>query len=215
MSDWLKANKMYLLLGVLIAAALTIYYFMPVQAKNEKNNPIEWEDSAELLLQEEKLETAQKEAEEKEIMVVDVKGAVVKPGVYEAQAGDRVIDIIQMAGGLLDNADQNQINFAMKVADEMVLYLPVIGEESNSNGEASTPNFSSFAGSSSDNGKVNLNTASESELQTLTGVGPAKAAAIIEYRNTNGPFKEIEQLKEISGIGDKTFEKLKEEITVR
>jgi len=154
-------------------------------------------------------------AEEKEIMVVDVKGAVVKPGVYEAQAGDRVIDIIQMAGGLLDNADQNQINFAMKVADEMVLYLPVIGEESNSNGEASTPNFSSFAGSSSDNGKVNLNTASESELQTLTGVGPAKAAAIIEYRNTNGPFKEIEQLKEISGIGDKTFEKLKEEITVR
>jgi competence protein ComEA len=215
MLDWLKANKMYLLLGVLIAAALAIYYFMPVHAKNEKNNAMEWEDSSELLLQEEKLETAQKEAEEKETMVVDVKGAVVKPGVYEAQTGDRVIDIIHLAGGLLENADQNQINFAMKVADEMVLYLPVIGEEDHHNSEGTAPNFGSFTASTSDNGKVNLNRASESELQTLTGVGPSKAAAIIEYRDTNGPFKEIEQLKEISGIGDKTFEKLKEEITVR
>ena len=97
----------------------------------------------------------------------------------------------------------------------MVLYLPVIGEEEKHNNGGTTPGFGSFAATSSDNGKVNLNTASESELQTLTGIGPSKAAAIIEYRDTNGPFKEIEQLKEISGIGDKTFEKLKEEISVR
>lgn len=215
MSDWLKANKMYLLLGVLIAAALAIYYFMPAYAEREKNNLTEWEDSAELILQEENLETSQEKAEEKETMVIDVKGAVVKPGVYEAQSGDRVIDLIQLAGGLQENADQNQINFAMKVEDEMVLYLPVIGEEEKHNNGGTTPNFGSFAATSSDNGKVNLNTATESELQTLTGIGPAKAAAIIEYRDTNGPFKEIEQLKEISGIGDKTFEKLKEEISVR
>ena len=215
MSDWLKANKMYLLLGVLIAAALAIYYFMPAYAESEKNNVTEWEDSAELIPQEENLETSQEKAEEKETMVIDVKGAVVKPGVYEAQSGDRVIDIIQLAGGLQENADQNQINFAMKVEDEMVLYLPVIGEEEKHNNGGTTPNFGSFAATSSDNGKVNLNTATESELQTLTGIGPSKAAAIIEYRDTNGPFKEIEQLKEISGIGDKTFEKLKEEISVR
>ena len=214
MSDWLKANKMYLLLGVLIAAALAIYYFMPVHAENEKNKATEWEDSAELILQEENPETLQEKAEEKETMMIDVKGAVVKPGVYEAQSGDRVIDIIHLAGGLLENADQNQINFAMKVEDEMVLYLPVIGEE-NQNSEGAAPNFGSFAASSPDNGKVNLNTASESQLQTLTGIGPSKATAIIEYRDTNGPFKEIEQLKEISGIGDKTFEKLKDDITVR
>lgn len=215
MLEWLKANKMYLFLGVLIVAALVIYYFMPVHKENEKNIATEWEDSTELLMQEEKIESLQKiEESREETMMVDVKGAVVKPGVYEAQSGDRVIDIIHMAGGLLENADQNQINFAMKVSDEMVLYLPKIGEEEH-NSEGTAPNFGSFTASSSENGKVNLNTASESELQTLTGIGPSKAAAIIEYRDKNGAFKEIEQLKEISGIGDKTFEKLKENITVR
>lgn len=154
------------------------------------------------------------EAEEKETVLVDVKGAVVHPGVYEAQAGDRVIDLIESAGGLLENADKNQINFAMKVVDEMVLYLPAIGEETSSDAGTSLALATSYPSSAND-GKININTAAQSELETLTGIGPSKAEAIIEYRETNGPFKEIEQLMEISGIGEKTFAKLKEEIKVR
>lgn len=214
MTDWIKANKMYLFVGVLIIAALAIYYFMPAEQENAINADSQWEEGAAEPLKEQKEKEAAVNQAKPETIMVDVKGAVVNPGVYEAKIGDRVIDIIQLAGGLLENADKNQINFAMKVADEMVLYLPVLGEQSVEN-KSEAPVTGSFATASSDEGKVNLNTASETELQTLTGIGPSKAAAILEYRETNGRFREIEQLMEISGIGEKTFEKLKEEVTVK
>lgn len=215
MTDWIKANKMYLFVGVLIIAALAIYYFMPEKQENAINADSQWqEEAAEPLKEQQKEKEAAVNQAKPETIMVDVKGAVVNPGVYEAEIGDRVFDIIQLAGGLQENADKNQINFAMKVADEMVLYLPVLGEQSIEN-NSEAPVTGSFATASSDEGKVNLNTASETELQTITGIGPSKAAAILEYRETNGRFQEIEQLMEISGIGEKTFEKLKEEVTVK
>ena len=125
-----------------------------------------------------------------------------------------MIDIIEKAGGLLDSADKNNINFAMKVVDEMVLYIPAIGEQNPIDGWCQRLSGSLQEGSTAD-GKINLNSATESELQTLPGIGPSKALAILEYRETNGSFKTIEDLMEISGIGEKTFEKLKEHIIVR
>ncbi|MBB6445958.1 helix-hairpin-helix domain-containing protein [Bacillus benzoevorans] len=215
MTDWLKANKMYLFVGVLIIAALAIYYFMPAKPENAEPADSGWEeDAAEPLKEEQGQETAAAPVEP-EMIMVDVKGAVVNPGVYEAKPGDRVIDIIHLAGGLLENADKNQINFAMKVTDEMVLYLPQLGEQTIENNSETPAIGAAAALGSSDEGKVNLNTASEEELQTITGIGPSKAAAIIEYRETNGHFQEVEQLMEISGIGEKTFEKLKEEVSVK
>jgi len=98
------------------------------------------------------------------------------------------------------------------VEDQMVIYVPRVGEEQeNIPLQAGT---GIGAGSSQESKKVNINTASESELQTLTGIGPSKAATIIQYRTEKGPFKSIEEIKNIGGIGDKTFEKLKDDIEI-
>ena len=144
---------------------------------------------------------------------VDVKGAVTSPGVYEAFDGERVLNLVERAGGLLESADKNNINFAMKVVDEMVLYIPVVGEQNSSLTDLGA--VGSLQEETTTDGKINLNSATELDLQTLPGIGPSKAAAIMEYRDTNGPFKSVEDLMEISGIGEKTFEKLKEHIAVR
>ena len=143
------------------------------------------------------------------VIMADIKGAVLHPGVYEIAQGKRVIDLVGLAGGLTEDADSSQINFAMHVQDEMVLYIPKKGE--NIEGVISSPVNPQRA----EKQTVNLNSATAGELETLPGVGPAKAEAIIEYRETNGPFNSIEDLKSISGIGDKTYEKLKEYISVK
>ena len=110
---------------------------------------------------------------------------------------------------LFRSADSATVNFSMHVTDEMVIYIPKKGEE------ASNLIPSQSGQMPSEKRTVNLNTAELSELETLPGIGPAKSAAIIEYRKVNGPYKSIEDLKSISGIGDKTFEKLKELISVK
>lgn len=142
-------------------------------------------------------------------LFVDVKGAVSIPGLYEAKDGDRVLDAIEQAGGLLEKADEKQINFAQKLHDEMVIYVPEKGEEI----EVGTLPMTSPAGGEA-NGKVNINRAEASELETLPGIGPAKAQAIVDYREQQGSFKQVEDLKNVSGIGEKTFERLQEAISV-
>lgn len=146
------------------------------------------------------------------VFIVDVKGAVVHPGVYTLEEGDRLIDAINAAGGYLAEADTRLINHALKLSDEMLIYIPVLGEEPI---EEHTVIQTTEATSADSGGKVNINTASESELTTLNGIGPAKAAAIIQYREEQGLFQSPEDLMQISGIGQKTFEKLQSEITVK
>lgn len=144
------------------------------------------------------------------LMLVDVKGAVKNPGVYEASEGERVNDIINKAGGILQNGEKNAVNFAMKVTDEMIIYVPYIGEEE----EAAIDEASNQASLSSSEGLININKASETELLELPGVGPSKAAAIIEYREQNGGFSAKEDIKNITGIGEKTYEKLEPLISI-
>jgi len=138
------------------------------------------------------------------IVLVDVKGAVVTPGVYEVSANGRVKDVIQKAGGFLEEADQAQLNLAGKVIDEMMIYVPIKGETTVAAGSVTA-----------ESGLISINTADLIELQELPGIGPAKAEAIIQYREENGPFSASEDLQNISGIGEKTFEKLKDLITVQ
>ncbi|WP_325166618.1 helix-hairpin-helix domain-containing protein [Viridibacillus soli] len=160
-------------------------------------------------------------------IIVDVKGAVKNPGVYSLSAESRVIDAILLAGGYAKNAESVGINHAQRLQDEMVIYVPKIGEEpsemqaiANVQQTASVPSTQSAganptlsAGGQPD--KVNLNTADEAALMTLNGVGPAKAKAILSYRDDSGPFKTIEDIKNVTGIGDKTFENLRDYITVQ
>ncbi len=156
---------------------------------------------------EEEIEVAPVREESKpSILYVDLKGAVVKPGVYKLDDGTRVLDVIQLAGGFQTNADQTKINLAARLTDEMVIYIPTIGEVLVDDNGLPTNEV--------DDGKININTATSGELESLPGIGAAKAASIITYREQNGPFKEIDALINVSGIGSKSFEQLKDKIKV-
>ncbi|MGX7148632.1 competence protein ComEA [Enterococcus sp. DIV0840] len=153
-------------------------------------------------------QSSETEASSQQIYV-DIKGAVEKPGMYEGTASMRVWDAVMLAGGVSDAADTKQVNFSERITDQMVIYVPKIGEEV----QISEKSSESLESESKDTSKINLNKASETELQALPGVGQKKAQEIIRYREENGGFKTIEDLKNISGFGEKTFEKLKESIT--
>lgn len=151
-------------------------------------------------------EKNEEEAAASDSIMVDVQGSVKKPGVYEMNNGDRVIDVIKKAGGLLEEAEARSVNKAQKIADEMIIYVAAKGEEISSL-SANTENDKEDL--------LNINSADLSELQTLSGVGPSKAQSIISYREEFGPFKSIDQLLEIRGIGEKTIEEWKDKIKFR
>lgn len=200
MKEWIKEHMILTSVMVLGFLVLLFYFFSPLTDQPYPENHEEMEFPVEAL------EEQQPPTEPKTIMA-DVKGAITNPGVYEAKEGERVIDIITRAGGLTEKADQSQVNLAMYVVDEMVLYIPEVGE-------AVLQDIGS-ANTSTKEDKVNLNAANQAELETLPGIGPSKSTAIIEYRETNGPFKKIEDIQSISGFGEKTFEKLKDKIVVK
>ena len=127
--------------------------------------------------------------------------------------GDRVIDGLKAAGGMTKNADQREVNLAQRLRDEMEIYVPKKGETLRL-GAAEVQQPGSEADNSGNQNKVSINQASEAQLETIPGIGPSKAKAIIDYRNKHSRFKALTELKNISGIGDKTFEKLKDHITL-
>lgn len=143
---------------------------------------------------------------------VDVKGAVHNPGVYQVTSDMRLMDAVELAGGFLISADQTQINLALKLADQMVVYVPQIGEEITE--ISSLESDSTGNGSEEEEGKININTADALQLQNLNGIGEKKAEKIIQYREENGSFQATDELKNVSGIGDKTFEALKDFVVV-
>ncbi|MGB8460660.1 MAG: helix-hairpin-helix domain-containing protein [Priestia megaterium] len=144
-------------------------------------------------------------------VMVDIKGAVQKPGVYQLPKDARVKDALAQAGGATKEADLRQLNLASKLQDEMAVYIPAAGEEIPPSSPVSSI---SSSGTSNDQPLVNINTANTDELQTLNGIGPSKASAIVSYREENGLFQTVEDLGQVSGIGEKSLEKIKAQITV-
>ncbi|MGA4719336.1 helix-hairpin-helix domain-containing protein [Fictibacillus nanhaiensis] len=140
--------------------------------------------------------------------MVDVQGSVTRPGVYELKDGDRVLHAIQMAGGFTDGAEVRSVNQALKISDEMIVYVAEKGEKFELN-----PANASRNPADEKTTAININSADETVLQTLNGVGPAKAQSIISYREENGPFTSLEQLLEVRGIGEKTIEQWKDQIS--
>ena len=141
-----------------------------------------------------------------EKIFVDVKGAVKHPGVFETTKDKRVKDLIEEAGGLLEDADTSTLNLSQKVKDQMVIYVLKHGEK---------PKQISDGGSSSSNADViNINIANLEQLMKISGVGKTKAEAIISYREKNGDFKKKEDITKVHGIGKATFEKIKDKIEV-
>ena len=141
--------------------------------------------------------------------MVHISGAVHRPGVIELELGKRLIDAVEICGGLKDDADIDRINLAKKLADEEKVYIPRIGEEISDD-----LSFSAEGNTESNSGKININTCSKAELLLLPGIGDVLADRIIEYREKT-PFKRIEDIKNVSGIGEKKFESIKDMITVK
>lgn len=199
-----------ILLGILlIMSVLTVYITYYAFFKSS--------DEIVLDLQEEHskapLEDGETFVEEKEKIVVHVAGAVNKPGVYTLEEGDRVKDALDIAGGITPEADLECLNLALRLHDEDKLYVPKIGEIADSLDYSKS---SSIAGiSSNDDDKININTATEAELVQLPGIGPVTAQKIIAYRESNGKFSNVEDIKNVSGIGDKKFKQIKDKIKTR
>lgn len=141
--------------------------------------------------------------------VVDIKGEIKRPGIYEATSDMRVNDIINFAGGTTEFANELSVNRAERVKDEMVIYVSHLDDDDSFIAEGSTP----YNDATSSLG-IKVNQASKEELTELTGIGPAKAEAIITYREENGGFKSVEDLLNVSGIGEKSLELLKKEVII-
>lgn len=176
--------------------------------------------------------TEEQEVEKnKEHIMVDIKGYVKKPGVYELESGAIVNDLIKLAGGLKSGATTENINLSKKLIDEATVVVSSKTElkkqntysSSNAINNHAIQNYAAIEQTPKENtsstqntniqGKISINTATKEELMTLNGVGEKTAEKIIEYRNTQ-PFNSIEEIKNVSGIGDSVFEKIKDNITV-
>ncbi|MDG5470876.1 helix-hairpin-helix domain-containing protein [Jeotgalibacillus sp. ET6] len=209
---WLKNNIRTLL--ILIPVSLIILILVnPLNPSSNNSVPSPLPANADAQPSMVKDETVPA-AEPSLTIIVDVKGAVHSPGVYEVKEGDRVTDALKLAGGETREADMKFVNLSQKLQDEMVVYVPEAGEDVTSVPAASAAAVTA-TGAGEQPQKININTADAAELQTITGIGPAKAEAILAYRETEGNFESIEDIKNISGIGDKTFDKLKESIDVK
>ena len=146
------------------------------------------------------------------VIYVDVKGEVHHPGVYQMKAENRVKDLIEAAGGFTPLADDQKLNLAQLLGDQMVIVVPKKGEEVNSELAQAPTSQKKEVGKEV---KVNINTATVEELKTLKGIGEKKAEAIIEYRKKNGSFKNKEELMKVRGIGKKLYESFQERVIVQ
>ena len=157
------------------------------------------------------------ETEEKNIFV-HIAGCVQKEGMLELSSNSRIADAIEKAGGLTQDADLSDINLAYILEDGMKIYIPNQNERQENNEiTENIPNTATMQIQDTNKKQdvININTATQEELDTLPGIGPATAIKIIEYRKENGKFKQKEEIKEVSGIGEAKYEKIKEYISVK
>lgn len=204
------------------------------------NKVVAKEENKTIIIDKEIEKTEEKNISDK--IYVDIKGNVLNPGVYTLDYGSRVIDVVNQAGGFIEGANTRFINLSKELNDGDVIVIysnseieeakkskiiyvetPCVCEEVNNDAcitqnvpreEPEIPQGAIVPNETASDGKININTANSEELQTLTGIGESKANAIIEYRNTNGPFNSIEEIINVSGISENLFVKIKENITV-
>lgn len=195
-----QQNNQWLKWVGIIALGLIAWFFYQHQNKNDNQVWLDLQN----VEQEQIVETLSEDP----MIGVHIAGEVKRPGVYFLKPGARVVDLIKAAGGVTKDADLNQLNLAAPLFDgEKIVVL-----ECQRQTPFSQPNQQTFAVTG--NSKININTANKTELINLPGIGSAKAEAIIQYRQKQGKFKKLEELQNVSGIGEKTFLKLIDQITL-
>lgn len=216
-----KKQKIIVAIILFMVIICIIYYFYT------KDN-IAFSTDEEIFIEnnvEEEIEETEEVNQTSNKIIIHISGAVSKEGIVELEENSRIADAVEKAGGLKENADINKINLAFKLEDGMKVYIPSIEErknEININNQIDEEQTSKYITSTSElnedtnqnTGKVNINTANQTELETLPGIGPTTALKIINYRKEKGKFKSIEDIKEVSGIGDTKYEKIKDLICI-
>lgn len=213
---------------LLIASSISLYV-VKFDKQKEKDNK---KDREIVLTEKKEVKEKNKAKTTNTKIMVDIKGEVVNPGIYTLDDNQRVIDVINMAGGITKNADTSVLNLSKKLKDEMVIIVYSYYEVKNfsyvkevekkvqtecSKGINDVENDACIEDDSSseeESSIISINTATKEELMTLTGIGEKKAEDIIKYREENGEFTSIEDIKNVNGIGDSLFEKIKDYITL-
>lgn len=224
----------YIVTAVLLIAALAVYMYCRGDEADGDVIQTEKRPAQELSVENEKDGSKTDHEKKNEYIYIDVSGAVNTPMVVCVPAGSRVFEAIDAAGGRTSEASVKNLNLASVCEDGQKIYVPTVDEAAaqpaqgqdgaggagTAAGARGTETYQGSSGTapaaapSPSGGKVNINTAGSEELQTLNGVGPATASKIIDYRNKNGSFRSPDELTSVSGIGEKTYEKLKDHICV-
>lgn len=212
-------HRKEIIIGIIATIILGIIIFLVITNQNDNEKIVE-----------EKTLTKKETKESETLLRVDIKGEVISPGIYSLKESSRVIDVIELAGGLTENADTSVINLSKKITDEMVIIIYSKEqvksfeetkkleqqkiEKCISPDDISLHNDACISDSINNSNKININNASKEELMSLPGIGSSKAEDIINYRNQNGPFTQIEDILNVSGIGENVFAQIKENITI-
>lgn len=220
-NDFNKKNKILLIVIVAIVAIIS-YYFIFDRKEEWLNNQEQNLEIKEEIKTNDQIEnnSNERQLEKNENIIVHVSGAVNKEGIVELKNNSRIIDAIDKAGGLKDEADITNINLAYIIEDGMKIHIPSKEEKEStiiveSNIDSGTVEQSNEIKSNNNKKlKININTATKTDLETLPGIGESTALKIIEYRKEKGKFKLIEDIKQVNGIGENKFNKIKELITV-
>ncbi len=196
-------TKQKIIIVIICSTIIILIGIYIIQKSNNKYSYIIEESEENTFAEMEKID--EKEAE---TIMLHIAGEVEEEGVITVESGARVIDAIEEAGGLTENADISNVNLAYELQDGQKIYIPKLGEEANNIIENNTTVYGKTE-------LVNINTATQTELETVTGIGPSTALKIIKYREENGRFNSIDEIKNVSGIGEAKYESIKEQICVK
>jgi len=206
-----KEKLIIAIIGIVLIISIVVYFLDKDEAEEyiEVNNEIAGLD----------MEGESQEIEEEyEEIILHIVGAIKNPGIVRIKEGSRIVDVIEAAGGITEDADMSKINLAYIVEDGQKIFVPSITDEITEETEYVTSESGDniiVDNNEGENMMVNINKATQTELETLPGIGPAMALRIIEHREENGNFENIEDIKNVKGIGDAKFENIKNNICVK
>lgn len=216
MTEIIIKNKkiIAIIIAIIILIVIGIYFIINKFEKNENEFEI-----SNIEFEENKIENINAEIEEKSQIIVHIAGEILNPGVISLDEGARIIDAINKAGGITNEADLSKVNLAYVLEDAQKIYIPNVNEKEEKeiieNMSSEIVKSGSTQEKSNTGEKININIATQKELQKLTGIGESIALRIINYRKENGKFNTIEDIKNVSGIGESKFNKIKNDIIVK